>query len=111
MFFFLPPGVNFSGGGGGGGGGGPWLLVTTTVADVLLTVKECCRECNMYRKGKDIRKKETSNFKASYLLASDTTGRRTLQMETVPVREDCKEFKIYCTGKKKTLNKILSFVW
>jgi hypothetical protein len=32
----------------------------TQQADVLgkmLTVRECCRECKMYRKGKDIRKR------------------------------------------------------
>jgi hypothetical protein len=45
----------------------------------MLTVTEYCRECKMCRKGKDIRKKETSNFKASVLLASDTIGRRTWQ--------------------------------
>ncbi len=36
--------------------------------------------------------KKASNFKASDLLASDTTGRRTWQ--NVNSREDCKEFKI-----------------
>jgi hypothetical protein len=62
---------------GQGLGGG--MMATSTQQDVILTVRECCREFKMYRKGKDIRKKETSNFKASDILASDTTGRRTWQ--------------------------------
>jgi hypothetical protein len=61
----------------------------------------------MYRKGKDIRKKEKSNFKASDLLARDTTGRRTWQ--NVNSKRRLQRIQNLQEGKRHYKN--LSFEW
>jgi hypothetical protein len=62
----------------------------------------------MYRKGKDMRKKETSNFKASDLLASDKTGRRIWQ--NVNGKRRLQKIQ-NLPSWKRDLKKNLSFVW